>query len=350
MRSYAIVEFGAPLQVIERATPQPTGTEVLLKVRAAGVCHSDLHIQEGSYDLGGGKKLRFDKRGVNLPLTLGHETVGDVVAIGPEASGVEVGATRLIFPWIGCGTCSVCQGGEERLCTKPRFLGVFRNGGYSDHILVPHPRYLLDIGSLTPAEAAPYACAGLTTYGALKKVGPILLTQPVLIIGAGGLGLMSLTLLKAMGGRGAIVADIAPGKREAATKAGALVTIDPGVPDAVERVSAVAGGPVAAAIDFVGSSATARLGIDALAKGGKYIIVGLFGGDITLSLPLIPLRSITVQGFYLGTLSDMAELLSLVQHGEVARIPIGTRPLEQANATLEDLRAGGLIGRMVLVP
>jgi len=351
MKSYDVIDFGAPLRATEKPTPKPQGSEVLLRTLAAGVCHSDLHIWEGWYDLGGGKKLTVKDRGLIPPLTMGHEIVGEVAALGPEATGVKVGDKRLVHPWIGCGQCATCRRGEEQLCMTPRFLGVQKPGGYADHVLVPHPRYLLDLGKLTPAQAAPYACSGITAYGALKRVGEaILKEQPILILGAGGLGLMSLALLKAMGGLGAVVADIDPGKRDAALKAGALAAIDAKAPDAVKQAQAAAKAPIGAAIDFVGASNTAKLGIDALAKGGKYVIVGLFGGDITLSLPLLPMRAITVQGSYVGSLAELKELLALVASGKVPPVPLSQRPLAEANAVLEELKAGRIIGRAVLTP
>jgi D-arabinose 1-dehydrogenase-like Zn-dependent alcohol dehydrogenase len=351
MLSYDVVDFGAPLKRTDKPTPQPKGTEVLLRTLAAGVCHSDLHIWEGHYDLGGGKKLTVKDRGLVPPLTMGHEIVGEVAALGPEAKGVKIGDKRLAHPWIGCGTCAVCRRGDEQLCMTPRFLGVQKPGGYADHVLVPHPKYLLDLGKLTPAQAAPYACSGLTAYGALKRVGEaVLREEPILVIGAGGLGLMCLAILKAMGGRGAVVADIDPGKRDAALKAGALAAIDAAAPDAVKQAQAAAKAPIGAAIDFVGAAATARLGIDAIAKGGKYVIVGLFGGDVTLSLPLLPMRAITVQGSYVGSLAEMRELLDLVAAGKVAPVPLNARPLQEANAVLEELKAGRIVGRAVLTP
>ncbi len=188
MRSYDVIDFGAPLEARERPTPKPAGSEVLLRMLAAGVCHSDLHIWEGWYDLGGGKKLTVKDRGMVPPLTMGHEIVGEVVAFGPEATGVKVGDQRIAHPWIGCGSCAVCRRGEEQLCAAPRFLGVHKPGGYADHVMVPHPRYLLDLGRLTPAQAAPYACSGITAFGALKRVGEaIFREQPIMVIGAGGL-------------------------------------------------------------------------------------------------------------------------------------------------------------------
>jgi propanol-preferring alcohol dehydrogenase len=351
MKSYDVVDFGAPLKSTEKPTPKPQDTEVLLRTLAVGVCHSDLHIWEGWYDLGGGKKLTVKDRGLVPPLTMGHEIVGEVTAMGPEAFGVEIGDKRLVYPWIGCGSCPVCRRGEEQLCSAPRVLGAYRPGGYADHVLIPHPRYLLDLGTLSPVQAAPYACSGLTAFGALKRVGErVFKEQPIMVIGAGGLGLMCLALLYAMGGKGAIVVDIDAKKREAALKAGALAAIDARANDAVKQAQQAAKGTLAAAIDFVGASATAKLGIDALPRGGKYVIVGLFGGDITLSLPLLPMRAVTVQGSYVGSLAEMKELLGLVAAGKVPPVPINQRQLHEINAVLEELKAGHIIGRAVLAP
>jgi len=348
MRSYDIAEWGAPLQAYDRPTPAPKGTEVLLRVTGAGVCHSDVHIWEGYFDLGGGKKFHMADRGMKLPHTLGHEIAGEVVAFGSKARGVKKGQKRLVYPWIGCGECAVCKGEGENLCLAPRYLGVQRAGGYSDHVLVPHPKYLLDIGKLSAAEAAPYACSGLTTYSALRKVGPSLKKQPIVIIGAGGLGLMCLGILKAMKGKGAVVVDIDPAKRQAALKMGAIAAIDGAAPDAAQQVKDAAKVPVLAAIDLVGAPATAQLGIDCLTKGGKLIIVGLFGGAIHLSLPLIPQRALTIQGSYVGNLDELKKLMALVKQRKVPPIPIRTKPLDYAATALEELRAGKVVGRTVL--
>lgn len=350
MRSFQVCQCGAPLQFAEQPTPTPAGTEVLMKVLAAGVCHSDLHIADGYFDLGGGKRLTIAERGIKLPLTMGHESVGEVVAVGPQAQGVRVGDRRLAHPWMGCGECAVCRRGDEQLCRTPSSLGVFRAGGYSDFLLVPHPRYLFDIGDLPPEKAAPLACSGVTTYGALKKVGAVLKSESLVIIGAGGLGLMCLALHKAMGGHSAIVVDIDPVKRAAAKTAGARQVIDGGARDAAQQIVAATNGGAWAAIDLVGSSGTARLAIDSLIKGGKLIVVGLYGGDITVPLPFFPMRAITLQGSYVGSLTEMAELLDLVRRVGLPPIPVATRPLAEVNAALDDLRAGKVVGRVVLTP
>src|SRR6516225_1656717 len=131
MKSFKVAEFSAPLEAVEAPTPEPSGAEVLLRVKAAGVCHSDLHIWEGGYELGHGRgQLSLKDRGISLPLTMGHETVGEVVALGPEArgQGVQVGETRLVYPWIGCGNCAVCKAGDENMCMRSRCLGVYCDG------------------------------------------------------------------------------------------------------------------------------------------------------------------------------------------------------------------------------
>jgi D-arabinose 1-dehydrogenase-like Zn-dependent alcohol dehydrogenase len=350
MRSFQVCECGAPLQVNERETPKPEGAQVLLKMLAAGVCHSDLHIWDGYYEIGGGKKLMLADRGIKLPLTMGHENVGEVVALGPEAKGVKVGDVRLVNPWMGCGQCKVCQRGDENLCLTPQNVGVFSQGGYATHLLAPHPRHLFDIGNLKPEQAAPLACSGVTAFSALKKVSATLKDEPVVIIGAGGVGLMGVTLARKRGAKEVIVVDIDAGKREAASKAGATKTIDGGTADAVQQIQAATGGGAWAVIDFVGSSATVGLAVSSIIKGGTVVVVGLYGGDITVPTPYLPLRAMTLRGSYVGSQTDMAELLDLVKRTGMPPVPIRTRPLDEVNATLNDLRAGKIVGRVVLTP
>jgi D-arabinose 1-dehydrogenase-like Zn-dependent alcohol dehydrogenase len=350
MKSYQLVEFGQPLKAASLPTPQPSGHEVVVEIRAAGVCHSDLHIWEGGYDLGAGKRLLLKDRGIELPLTMGHENAGEIVAVGPDVKDRKIGEMCLVYPWIGCGECRVCLAGSENLCMKPRCIGVHCDGGYSDHLLVPHSRYLLPLGGLDPITVAPFACSGLTTYSALKKLGDAIKTEPVLVIGAGGLGLICLSILKGMGGKGAVVVDIAESRRAAALKAGALAAVDGAAPDAAAQIGAAMGGPCWCAIDLVGSPQTAALAFNALAKGGKMIMVGLFGGSAPWSLPLIPMKATSIEGSYTGNIAEMRELLALVRSGAVAPPPIGRRPMSEATKTLEDLHEGRIVGRVVMTP
>jgi D-arabinose 1-dehydrogenase-like Zn-dependent alcohol dehydrogenase len=228
-------------------------------------------------------------------------------------------------------------------------LGVFSNGGYADYMIVPHPRYLFEIGDLPPERAAPLACSGVTTFGALKKV-PNLATEPTVIVGAGGLGLMCLDLHQKMGGHSAIVIDVDPAKREAAREAGAAHVVDGGAANAAQQIVDLTQGGAWAVIDLVGSSQSARVGYDSLIKGGKYIIVGLYGGDLTVSLPPIPMRALTIQGSYVGSLPEMADLMDLVRSTGPPQVPVATRQLDDVNVVMEQLRAGRVIGRVVLTP
>jgi len=350
VKSYRLQEFKKPLASEQLATPSPHGSDVLLKGVAAGMCHSDLHLWDGGYDLGHGDRLSLTDRGVRLPLTLGHETVGEVVALGPEAKGVEVGKTYLIFPWIGCGDCPVCFSGNETYCSKPRFLGILRDGGYADHIVVPHSKYLLDLSGLDFNAAAPYACSGVTTYSALKKAGSAIYEAPIVIFGAGGLGLMSLGLLKAMGGKGAVVVEVDNQKRNAAINAGALAVVDGLAKDAADQIIRAAGGAPKVQIDFVGSEQTAALSFNCAPKGGKIIMVGLFGGAAPWPLPLIAMKALTIQGNYLGSLEELVELLDLVRKKSVPPIPITLAKLDEVNGMLDTLRAGKVVGRVILSP
>lgn len=128
MRAMQIIEWGKPLEAREYPDPEPQGEEVLLRVEAAGVCHSDVHIWDGHFDLGDGRQISLESRGVHLPFTMGHEIAGEVAALGPQATGVKVGDKVVAYPWIGCGECAVCRKGEELLCLNPRTLGTRRTG------------------------------------------------------------------------------------------------------------------------------------------------------------------------------------------------------------------------------
>jgi D-arabinose 1-dehydrogenase-like Zn-dependent alcohol dehydrogenase len=351
LHSFQLTDFGQPLKVKESTLSAAEGSEVVLRVLAAGVCHSDLHICDGFTDLGGGRKVSMEGV-VHLPLTLGHEISGEVVAVGPDATGVSIGDKVLAFSWIGCGACKACAAGQEHLCRAPRFLGLNRDGGYANLVKVPHARYLIALDGLDPKVAAPLACSGLTTYSALKKLDAngSLKQQPIVIIGAGGLGLMSLQILKMLDGAGAVVVEIDPNKRQAALDGGALAAIDPKQQGASKAIRAAAGGEVGAVVDFVGSGDTAKLGFDLLAPGGKLVIVGLFGGAVTLSVPLIPMKSAKIEGSYVGSLSELRELITLVKQRGAPHVPLDVRPLDQVNAALSDLQGGHVIGRVVLVP
>ena len=344
--SYQVVDFGKPLQLARRAIEPPQGAEVVVRISACGVCHSDLHMAEGFFDLGDGKHFGLEKV-LKPPRTLGHEIVGTVVAQGPDAAG-ELGRSAIVFPWIGCGQCALCARGDEHLCARPESLGTTRDGGFSTHVRVPHPKYLVDHSGIDAAFAATLACSGLTAYSALKKVPKASEQAPVVIIGAGGVGLAAVALAKALHGLGPIVVDIDPAKRQAALDAGASRVVDPSDPDAAKSLARSSSEGIAAVLDFVGSSRTFEFANAVVGKGGKIIIVGLFGGSATLQLPLIPMRSISIGGSYVGSLAELRELVALAQKGVLPALPLSSRKLSEVQNVLDELRAGKVTGRAIL--
>src|SRR5437762_4873812 len=250
MRAMQIIEWGKPLEAREYPDPEPKGEEVLLRVEAAGVCHSDVHIWDGYFDLGGDKRIPLGSRGVQLPFTMGHEIAGEVVALGPQASGVTVGDKVVAYPWIGCGQCAVCRKGEELLCLRPRTLGTRIAGGYGTHVLVPHGRYLLSYDGVPQDLAATYTCSGITAFSALKKTrGHVGRDGHLVIIGAGAGRGNAVHIAPAAAQGKIIVADIDAQKRAHARQMGAVTTIDNAAPDAVKQVMEATGGGAAAAID-----------------------------------------------------------------------------------------------------
>jgi D-arabinose 1-dehydrogenase-like Zn-dependent alcohol dehydrogenase len=351
MKSQAIIEFGKPLQEVETPDPVPTGTEVLLKIHNAGVCHSDVHIHDGYFDMGGGAKLPMAN--MKLPHTLGHEIEGEVVAVGPGVTGIEIGKRYAAFPWIGCGKCPSCLRGEENLCVGgPRQLGCSNGcpGGYATHVLVPDPKYLIDYGKTEPALAAAYMCSGLTGYAAMKKVGALGPDDQVLVVGVGGVGMMGVQFAKALFGKGPLAADIDEGRLEAARKAGAVATYNTKDEGAAKKLVADTKGGAYAVVDFVGSEKSFAFASQSVRRGGKVIIVGLFGGAMSMPLPMFPFRTISIGGSMTGSLGETQEMMELVRAGKVDPIPYAKRPMSQASQTLDDLREGKITGRVVLTP
>lgn len=353
IEAYAIVRHGLPLERIDRPTPVPTGREVLIAVTHSGVCHSDLHLIEGSYDLGSRGDLDLASRGLKLPLIPGHEVVGKVVSWGPESdeAGLRAGDVKLVFPWVGCGECSRCQADESNLCLSTRPMGMVTDGGYGSHVLVSDPKYLLDIEGLDPAVAATYACSGVTVFGAIRKLMPLDHNETIVIIGAGGLGLNAISLLRALGHERICAVDSGQIKLDAAIAQGAanVVLADGDAASTVTKISAACNGRVFSIIDTVNASATATFAFDALSKGGKLIQVGLFGGELKLPLPLMPAKSATLQGSYVGGLAELREVVSLAKRGLMPDIPVTLCALDEVNHALDELREGRVIGRMVLV-
>ena len=343
----SMTAYAAPLCETIAETPEPRGTQVLVRIGRCGVCHSDVHLQDGYFSLGGEKKLDVTPFR-SLPFTLGHEIAGVVEQAGPDAD-VKPGQSFAVFPWIGCRECPACRAGEENLCAAPRHLGIQVDGGFATHVLVPHPRYLIDHSGLSAALAGAYMCSGLTAYAALKRVSEHAKRGPVLLVGLGGVGMMGMSFALALFPHAPIVADIDAAKRAAALEAGAAAAYDPADPNARKALFKATGG-VFGAVDFVGSDGSLAFAAGSLAKGGKVVITGLLGGTYTTPIAMFPLRVFTIEGTMTGTLDEANEMMALARSGRIPPVPIIERPLAAAQASLDDLRGGKIVGRVVLVP
>ncbi|MCB2050382.1 MAG: zinc-binding dehydrogenase, partial [Novosphingobium sp.] len=300
------------------------------------------------FDLGGGQVLKITDRGVTLPCAPGHEIVGRVAALGPGATGVAVGDERIVYPWVGCGTCELCLSDNENLCYQPRGIGVIQDGGFGSHLIVPDASYLFPFGDIDPAVAATFACSGLTAYSAIRKLGEVDPDAPILLVGAGGVGLVGVKLLQALGHTNIIVADVSAEKRQGALDAGASAAIDNSGDDAVQRVLEASGGLLQAAIDFVGIPATVSLALECLGKKGRLVLVGVGGGEMRLSLPSLIFRPRSIIGTITGSRQELRDVIALAQAGKFAPGPITRMAKDDANAALEKLERGDVIGRIVL--
>src|SRR6266404_2649415 len=324
MRRQSLVKFDAPLCETIVETPKPQGKEVLVRIERCGLCHSDLHIQDGYADLGGGKKLDTT-RGMTLPFTLGHEIAGVVEEVGSEVSNDLIGARRAVFPWIGCGQCRDCLNGDENLCIKQRFIGVAIDGGFASHVLVPDARYLLDYDPLPVNQAATLMCSGVTAYGALKRLVDRPRQRNLLLIGLGGVGMMGLAFAQAMFEQKISVADLNPAARETALKNGADVAYDPSEPDVVKRMIRETEG-----------------GFDEIVDSG------LMGGNFSLPMVQWIYKRMTIEGFMVGTLAEAHELMALARGGKIRPTPIREEPMGNVQKWIDELRAGKVVGRIVL--
>lgn len=352
MKSLQLTKFGGDLEWREYDTPKPSGKEVLVKVAACGVCHSDLHIWEGFYELGGDERIYVKDRGVDLPLTMGHEVVGVVESVGPDASGVSVGDKRLVYPWIGCGACKYCRSDRPQMCLKPGSLGVFKDGGYSDYLMVPDAQYLLNIDGLEAEQACSYACAGLTAYSALKKTIPLEEDETLVLIGAGGLGLMAVQVVRELTKAQVIMLDVDDSKLETVrTLTPSVKTVNSKSVDPHQAVMEATGGVGASAIiDFVNNAQTAALAFSMLGKNGIMVMVGLFGGKLAISTPVPALKNLTIRGSYTGSLVELRELVDIIKNKKLRPIPVKTYPLGDAARLLDEVKQGKVTGRAVLTP
>jgi propanol-preferring alcohol dehydrogenase len=351
-----LVAAGQPLEQASIDVPSPNPGSVLVKVDAAGVCHTDLHLISGGYDLGEGRKLSAIGGGTLLPLTPGHEIAGRVAALGTRAdsSGFKEGDEVLVYPWIGCGACRKCRSGKENLCEgSPLFLGFQKDGGYAEYVLVPHTRYLVRADGMDLTQAATLPCSGLTAFSSIKNSN-VSRGDLLLVIGGGGLGSMAIQIAKNVTGARVAVADVDETKLKLASELGAdwtFNTLDADAKAILSRVRGLNQGRGAdAVVDFVGKPATLSLALRLLGHDGRLILVGLAGGVAQVPLPILPLYGAQIRGNFTGTLAEFAELVEVAKKRIVTPVVAGTYRLEDANEILSRLDRGDIRGRAVLIP
>lgn len=350
MKLFAATRPGAELAEIECDDPVPQGKEVLLKVRYSGVCHSDVHLREGAYGAGGPGEVSLVARGMSYPAVFGHETVGEVVALGPDVSDVRLGDLRLVFPWIGCDSCARCAAGRENDCRRPRSLGVFSRGGYASHILVPHERFLIDVEGLDPAWAATLSCSGVTSYSAVGHIPPLDSDEWVAVIGAGGVGLTAIALLRELSDANVVAVDVSAERLETARQMGAERVIEAAELADGTSIAELLGAPLAAVLDFVNTGTTFSQAFASVDKAGTIVSVGLFGGESKFSNAELTSRGIRIQGNNMGSLRQLRELVELAKRTNLPILPIINEGLscENVEQGLQGLEAGKIVGRLVL--
>ena len=348
--SYDLVEWGEDFKKSQHKIALPTGKEVLVKVTAAGLCHSDLHIRKGFMDLGERGKLTFVQRGATLPLTLGHEIAGEVEAVGADVTDITVGQKVIVFPWIGCGECLACSEDRESDCTAMRIIGIHRNGGFASHVMVDDEKFVIDITGMDAATVAPYACSGLTVYNGLSKIGALRDHEWLAVLGAGGLGLNGIAIAKAMGFKQIVAIDIDDAKLQAASDMGADAVLNSAEEGAADTLISLTGNALFGVLDTFGSEQTGTLAVTALTKSGRYVVVGQHGGDFKMPQIWLPQKALTVRGSHVGNSGQLRALIDMFRDGKLKPIPVTTQPLSSVNDAIAALQKGEVTGRIIFDP
>ncbi|MFG3489331.1 NAD(P)-dependent alcohol dehydrogenase [Streptomyces sp. NPDC094447] len=344
MKALQYRTVGAAPEVVTVPDPEPGPGQVLLKVTAAGVCHSDIAVMS----------LPAEQLSFPLPLTLGHEGVGTVAALGAGAEGFAVGDAVAVYgPW-GCGSCSACARGRENYCLRAAELGIRppglgAPGAIAEYMIVDSPRHLVPLGGLDPVRAVPLTDAGLTPYHAVKRSLPKLVPgSTVVVIGTGGLGHVAVQILRAMTAARVVALDVTEEKLALARAVGAHETVlsDAGAAAAVRELTGGRGAEVV--LDFVGAPPTVAAAGAMVAIEGDVTIVGLGGGTLPVGFGSLPYE-VSVTSPYWGTRAELVEVLDLARAGAID-VHTETYGLDDAPKAYERLHAGRVEGRAVILP
>jgi propanol-preferring alcohol dehydrogenase len=343
MQAVQLTQWQRPAVVRRVPRPRPGPGEVLLEVRAAGLCHSDLHLMHWPAGT-----VPYE-----LPFTLGHEVAGTVAGLGPGAEGVEVGDSVIVYgPW-GCGRCARCSLGEEHLCEadglRGRGSGLGRDGGLAEYMIVPSPRLTVPLGDLDPVAAAPLADAALTPYHAIRRALPWLRAgSGAVVIGVGGLGHVAVQILRALTSCRIVAVDRREQALEIAARDGADVMLAADGLTAREARRAAGARGAALVIDCVGVEQTLELAAGIVAPGGHVTILGVGGGTFPMRFGAVPFETSVVMSNW-GTRAELADVVALARAGAV-HVDVERVALADAPAAYERLEAGAVRGRLVAVP
>lgn len=336
MKAAVLREIGKPITIEEVATPSPGAGEVLIRTEACGVCHSDLHLADGDWDL-----LRPITK---VPLILGHEVAGSVARVGEGVTQLRVG-DRVGVPWIywTCGECEFCKEGRETLCLKQKITGCTVDGGFAEYLVAPATHAAQLPARLSSAEAAPLLCAGLTVYKAMKASG-VKARQRLAVFGTGGLGHLAIQIARAMDVQVCAI-DVTDEKLEFAKSLGAEWTVNAATEQVPKRLRAIGGAHVALVTSA--SAAVYETALRCLRRGGTMAVVGMANEPFKVSAVSLISGETRIVASAVGTRDDLRELFDLVTHAPV-RCKIETRPLESISEAFADLKRGAVTGRIVL--
>jgi propanol-preferring alcohol dehydrogenase len=337
MKAAILREFKKPLAIEEVERPKPGAGEILIKVEACGVCHSDLHVADGDW----AQLARVVKR----PLILGHEIAGRVVEKGAAVQELQIG-DRVGVPWIHwtCGECEFCREGNENLCPKQKITGVTVDGGYAEFVKAPASHAAKIPNGLSFVDAAPLFCAGVTVYRALKyaKIKP---GQRLAVLGIGGLGHLGVQIAREMGTEVTAI-DISEGKLNLAKHLGASTTLNAAASDVVKEMRKIGG--VHVALVTSAAKAAYEMAFSCLRPTGTLLVVGLPAESICFPPILMASLEVRIRASAVGTRQDLREVLAMAEAGKL-RCQVGARPLTEANDVMDALRHGQISGRIVLV-